>query len=153
MAILTLSVLVAACLAGMVAMLEARRRRQQQRKAWQRHEQLLIHGLRLRGMDRPAAKQHLSERRAEMDRLLERLKKSADVLAEALATESHASQLSPDSAVPIDRWKEARARVAQAQEVHNRAVIEYREFVQELPVPLRAKAAEQGIVAMKVSHA
>ena len=88
-----------------------------------------------------------------MDRLLERLTKSADTLAEALAAESDASQLSADSAVPIDRWKEARARVAQAQEVHNRAVIEYREFVQDLPVPLRAKAAERGIVAMKVSHA
>src|ERR1041385_6313366 len=122
--------------------------RLEQRKVWQRNEQLLVHGLRLRGIDQPmAARFRLSERRIEMERLLGRLTESANFLATALASESNTVEVS--TTARIDDWRTSRATVAAAQSAYNEAINNYQAFVQELPAPVRAKATEQAMMAMK----
>jgi hypothetical protein len=57
-----------------------------------------------------------------------------------------------ESQVVFEHWQIARRAIGQAQETYDQAVNEYREFVQGVPAPLRAKATEKGMVAMTICH-
>ena len=152
MPILTYAEILIAGLLGALATLEARRR-YERCKSMRKHEQLLLQGLRLRGIDQPLSRKCLSERRAEMEQLLAQLKTSADALAEALAVESGSIPGTAESIAAASEWKLARGAVTDAQEAYNRAARDYREFIEALPLPLRAKAVERGTAFMRVSHA
>jgi hypothetical protein len=132
------------CAIGAVIAREVQRRRGIRRDG-QRRQHLMIQALRQTDTDQRAFKRpHRSVTGAEMERLLSQLRAAADILVDALAQE--------DASGPGDQWSAARLAVSQAQEVYDQAVCEYREFVQGLPVPLRAKAAERGIAAMTAIH-
>jgi hypothetical protein len=128
------------------------------RRNSQRRDELLIQALQEGDSPQPAVNRpQLSGKRAEMERLLLSLRTAADELAASLAAEADSGwnvvSLDPDRQTLGQQWQAARTGVARAQQTYDRASNEYREFVQALPVPLRAKAAERGIAAMTSVHA
>jgi hypothetical protein len=82
-----------------------------------------------------------------MDVLLEELEAVSEALTKALAAEAdlggnYSETLNPSSCMA--RLHEARTQVQRAHEAYIRKANAYRQFVQSLPPPLRAKAIERG---------
>ena len=117
------------------------------RRGWRRREQLLVMALRDTSAT-PAPRTRLTPRRAEMERLLHGLQTSATHLAAALAAEAG----SVHEAAACEHWRHSRTSVDEAQRAYDDAVRTYEEFVQQLAVPLRAKAAERGFAARSLVH-
>jgi hypothetical protein len=92
-----------------------------------------------------------------MERLLQDLETSATQLATVLAAEAgsawHPIAGEAHESAACAQWRHARSTVVEAQRAYDDAVNAYEEFVQELALPLRAKAAERASAAMALVHA
>jgi hypothetical protein len=152
--LLTISI---ACTVGALVGQQVARRYTHYRGS-QRRGQLLVQALRETGSGPlTPSKAHLSPRRAEMENLLAGLQAASEALAVALETEALTGQAVDNGDGPepytLQHWQAARAAVGLAQETYNQAAGDYREFVQTLPPPLRAIAAQRGFVAMTANRA
>lgn len=123
-----------------------------------RREQLLIQGLHQTSIDRPVLTRRLvSTRQSEMESLLLHVRARGEVLVAALAAEAQlggtlCAEPTKDESL-FEQWKVTRSVAEQAEEAYEQAVEQYREFVQSLPPPMRASAAERGVTAMSIAHA
>ena len=92
-----------------------------------------------------------------MELLLMNLSTKAEMLAEALAAEAESGETAiadtESSQYCLRRWQESRRAVAQAQKAYAEATDEFHEFLQTLPPPLQARAAERGAFALAINPA
>lgn len=122
---------------------------ERQKMARFRKQTMLIKGIRQaeQSVHRPRA--HASASAMEMEQLLTDIRTAADLLVCALATEEGLRRMALETQGPadnshIERLQMYRDRAEQLQAEYYECVERYREFVQSLAPPLRAKAAERG---------
>ena len=122
---------------------------QRQKMARCRKQTIFIKGLHQaeHSLQRPRA--HASASAQEMEQLLTEIRTAADSLVCALANEEGLRRMALDTQDPaedahIERLQMYRERAEQLQAEYYDSVEKYREFVQSLAPPLRAKAAERG---------
>jgi hypothetical protein len=93
---------------------------------------------------------------ADMESLLLQVRGAAEALVAALAYEAQfggtlLAVCVKDESL-FEQWKVSRSATEQSQEVYNQAFEHYRNFVQSLPAPLRAKAAARGGAIMALAR-
>ena len=122
---------------------------ERQKMARFRSQTILIKGIRQaeHSLQRPRA--HASATAQEMEQLLSDIRTAADLLVCALANEEGLRRMALETQDPaedsqIERLQMYRVRAEQLQAEYYESVERYREFVQSLAPPLRARAAERG---------
>jgi hypothetical protein len=136
-----------------IALSNYRRSRQSRHR-----EQILIQGLHQANISQAVPNRHLvSVRQSEMEGLLENVRIAADGLLAAFAAEKEASvklSAAPENNPALfEEWSASRRADEQAHEDYDLAIQEYREFIQSLAPPLRAKAAKRADTVMILARA
>ncbi len=129
----------------------------QQRRQSMRREQILVRGLQRVNSESPVSRRKfVSDRQAEMETLLAKLRVAADALVAALDVEGRlGSQVvasDADGSSLFEQWQASRRANERAHDVYNQAVQEYREFLYSLAPPQRAEAAKRGCIAMSIAR-
>jgi hypothetical protein len=119
---------------------------ERQKMARFRQQTIFIKGIRQAENSLQRPRVHASASAQEMEQLLAEIRTAADLLVCALSTEEGLRRMTLETGDPSqsERLQTYRERAEQLQAEYYDTVERYREFVQSLAPPLRAKAAERG---------